>query len=125
MTAWVGLFKSGDWLVFLLGLAICAGSFPLAWRAGVAEKAIVRRGGEIVSELNLAHDRRIDIQGALGVTTLVVERRRVRVASDPGPHQYCVRQGWLSRAGEIAICAPNQISVEIQGAKQPYDSLSY
>lgn len=125
MTAWVGLLKSGDWLVLLLGLAICAASFSLSWRASVAEKAVVRRGGDIVLELSLAHDRRIDIQGALGVTTLVVERRRVRVASDPGSHQYCVRQGWLGRAGEIAICAPNQISVEIQGAKQPYDSLAY
>ncbi|HNI72069.1 MAG TPA: NusG domain II-containing protein, partial [Accumulibacter sp.] len=45
--------------------------------------------------------------------------------ADPGPRQYCVRQGWLSRAGEIAICAANQISIEIRGAKQPYDSLAY
>jgi hypothetical protein len=47
------------------------------------------------------------------------------VVSDPGLHQYCVRQGWLARAGEIAICAPNQVSVQILGGKETYDSLSY
>jgi hypothetical protein len=122
---WVGLCRPGDWLVLVLGLAICGASFPLAWQAGVAEKAVVRRGGEVFAELDLSRNRRIEIPGPLGVTTVVVDRRRVRVVSDPGPRQYCVRQGWLARAGEIAICAPNQVSVEIQGSKQTYDSLSY
>ncbi len=125
MMLWVGLCRPGDWLVLLLALVICGASFPLAWRAGIAEKAVIRRGGEVFSEIDLSRNRRIDIPGPLGVTTVVVDRRRVRVASDPGPRQYCVRQGWLARAGEIAICAPNQISVEIRGNKQAYDSLSY
>ncbi len=123
MKRWFGLLRPGDWLLVGLGLAACVASFPLAWQAGVAEKAIIRRGGEVFSELDLSRNRRLDVPGPLGMTTVVVEKRRVRVASDPGPRQYCVRQGWLARAGEIAICAPNQVSVEIQGS--PYDSLSY
>ena len=122
---WLGLLKPGDWLTVALGLAFCAVAFPLAWQAGVAEKAIVRRGGEIFSELELARNRRIEVPGPLGLTTVVVEQRRVRVAADPGLRQYCVRQGWLSRPGEIAICAPNQVSVEVRGSRQTYDSLAY
>ena len=122
---WVALLKPGDWLLVALGLAVCALAFPLAWQAGVAEKAIVRRGGDVFSELDLSRNRRIDVPGPLGITTVVVDKGRVRVAADPGPRQYCVRQGWLSRPGEIAICAPNQISVEVQGSGRTYDSLSY
>ncbi len=125
MIAWVGLLRPGDCLVMILGLVACAASFPLAWQAGVAERAIVKRGGEVFSELDLSRNRRIEVPGPLGITTVVVDQRRVRVASDPGPRQYCVRQGWLARPGEIAICAPNQVSVEIQGGRPPYDSLSY
>ena len=51
--------------------------------------------------------------------------RRVRVVSDPGPRQYCVHQGWLSHLGEIAICAPNQVSVQVVGGRGVYDSISY
>jgi hypothetical protein len=122
---WRSLFRPGDWLVAALAAALCAASFPLAWTGGVAEKAVVRRGGEVFAELDLALDRSIDVPGPLGMTTVVVDRRRVRVAADPGPRQYCVRQGWLERAGEIAICAPNQVSVQVQGSKAAYDSLNY
>jgi hypothetical protein len=36
-----------------------------------------------------------------------------------------VRQGWLKQAGEIAICLPNQVSLELTGSGKTYDSLSY
>ncbi len=120
---WVGLLKPGDWLLVLLGMAVCALSFPLAWQAGSAEKAIVRQAGEVFSELDLARNRRLEVPGPLGITTIVVDKRRVRVLADPGPRQYCVRQGWLTRPGEIAICAPNQVSVDIRGGS--HDSLAY
>lgn len=123
--SWWAHLRPGDWLVAALGLAFCAAAFPLAWQAGVAEKAVIRRGGEAFAELDLSRNRRIDVPGPLGTTVVAVDKRRVRVVSDPGPRQYCVRQGWLARPGEIAICAPNQVSVQVQGGKSAYDSLSY
>ena len=63
--------------------------------------------------------------GPLGSTLIAVEPGRVRVVSDPGPKQYCVRQGWLMRPGEIAICAPNRVSVQVAGRTKVYDSISY
>jgi hypothetical protein len=122
---WRSLFRPGDWLVAALAAVFCVATFPLAWTGGIAEKAVVKRGGEVFAELDLSRNRRIDVPGPLGMTTVVVDRRRVRVAADPGPRQYCVRQGWLERAGEIAICAPNQVSVQVQGSKATYDSLNY
>ena len=122
---WLALCKPGDWLLCALGAVVCTVSFGLAWNGGVGEKAIVRHGGEIFAELDLSRNRRIEVPGPLGITTVVVDKRRVRVASDPGIHQYCVRQGWLERPGEIAICAPNEVSVQVAGGKTVYDSLSY
>ena len=80
---------------------------------------------EVFAELDLSRNRRIEVPGPLGTTVVAVEKGRVRVVSDPGPHQYCVRQGWLERAGQIAICAPNEVSVQIAGGRGTYDSLSY
>ena len=122
---WLVLLKPGDWLLAFLGLTFCAVSFPLAWHGGAAEKALVKRGGEVFAELDLSRNRLLEVPGPLGITTVAVDKLRVRVVSDPGPHQYCVRQGWLKRAGEIAICAPNQVSVQVIGGKEAYDSLSY
>jgi hypothetical protein len=122
---WVKLFRYGDWLVVGLALVFSITSFPLIWRGGIGEKAQIKRGGEVFAEFDLSRNRRIDVPGPLGITTIAVDRNRVRVVSDPGFHQYCVRQGWLQHAGEIAICAPNQVSVQVIGARASYDSLSY
>lgn len=122
---WLVFLRPGDWLTAALGLTFCAVSFPLAWQAGVAEKAVVKRGGDVFAELDLSRNRQIEVPGPLGLTVVAVDKRRVRVVSDPGPRQYCVRQGWLTRPGEIAICAPNQVSVQVQGGKDAYDSLNY
>ena len=122
---WLAFTRPGDWLVVVLGTAFCALSFPLAWQAGTPEKAVIKRGGDVFAELDLSRNREIDVPGPLGTTRVVVEQRRVRIAADPGPRQYCVRQGWLERAGEIAICAPNQVSVQVVGGRQAYDSISY
>ena len=119
------LQRPGDWLLAGLGLAVCLASFPLACQAGRPEKAVVRRGGEVFAELDLARNRRLEVPGPLGATVIAVEGGKVRVVADPGPRQYCVRQGWLQRPGEIAICAPNEVSVQVAGGREVYDSLSY
>lgn len=122
---WSAFVRPGDWAVAAAGAVLVGISFPLAWQAGVAEKAIVRAGGAVFAELELGREQRIEVPGPIGTTTIAVERHRVRVVSDPGPRQYCVRQGWLERPGEIAICAPNQVSVQVKGSREAYDSLSY
>ena len=125
MRRWLALLRPGDWLLTLLALIACAFSFPLAWRGGEAQKAVIRCGGEVFAELPLSRNRRIEAPGPLGTTVIAIDRQRARVVSDPGRHQYCVRQGWLQRVGEIAICAPNQVSLQIEGREAAYDSLSY
>ena len=111
--------------LILVVMAHTAAAVLVALVACRTESAYPLRGGEIFAELDLLYDRQIDVPGPLGVTRLEVRARRVRVVSDPGPRQYCVLQGWLSRAGEVAVCAPNQVSVLVLGRKEVYDSLSY
>lgn len=125
LRVWFALVKPGDWLTLGLGAVLVAALFAALWHGGSASRAIVRAGGKIYAELSLTQNQSISVPGPLGVTRIVVRDGQVRVAADPGPRQYCVRQGWLKAAGEIAICLPNQVSVELAGAKKLYDSLNY
>ncbi|MHB1293329.1 MAG: NusG domain II-containing protein [Sulfuricella sp.] len=119
------LIKIGDWLVLLLGMIITAWLFASLWQGYAADKAVVRSGGKIVAELSLAENRSFLARGPLGASRIEIHNRRARVAEDPSPRQYCVKQGWLSQAGEAALCLPNQVSLELTGGKKRYDSLSY
>ena len=122
---WLALIKPGDWLLILLGAVLVGASFPLFWQGGLADRAIVRQNGQVFAEVDLRSSRQLAVPGPLGQTLIAIEPGRARVLSDPGPRQYCVRQGWLMRPGEIAICAPNRVSVQISGRTKVYDSISY
>lgn len=122
---WLTLLHPGDWLSILLSLLLVAVSFPLLWRGGTAEAVVVRRDGQAVARLPLTVSKKIVVVGALGETVVEVQPGRARVLSDPGPRQYCVRQGWLSRPGAVAICAPNHVSLTLTGRDASHDSLAY
>jgi hypothetical protein len=117
--------KPGDWLTLLLGSIFMLLLTLKLWSGDLADKAIIRSGGKIFRELPLSRDQQIEVPGPLGVSIIAIQNRKARIASDPSPRQYCVRQGWLQQAGEIALCLPNQVSVELVGSKSKYDSLNY
>jgi hypothetical protein len=123
---WFPLLRPGDWLMLLLAIATAAVSYPLLWQGGAAEKAVVRRDGTLIAELPLTATKHIEVDGPIGRTVIEIEPGRARVLSDPGPRQYCVRQGWLTRPNAIAICAPNHVSLALSGpAASGNDSISY
>src|SRR5512135_216726 len=117
--------KTGDWLVLLGGALFTAWLALTLWQGGAADKAIIRSGGKIFREVPLSRDQTIAVPGPLGISTVAIHNLQARIASDPSPRQYCVHQGWLKQAGEIAVCLPNQVSIELAGAQKKYDSLSY
>lgn len=122
---WLALARPGDWLVAVAAAGLVAASFPLLWRGGPAEKAVVRLDGRVFAEYPLNAARRIEVPGPLGTTVVEIRPGRARVLADPGPRQYCVRQGWLMRANAVAICAPNHVSLALVGGQPAYDSLNY
>jgi hypothetical protein len=117
--------KSGDWLTLLTGSLCVLLLVQKLWGGDLADKAIIRSGGKVFLVTPLSRDRQIEVPGPLGISVISIKNRKVRIASDPGPRQYCVRQGWLQQSGEIALCLPNQVSVELTGSQKKYDSLSY
>jgi len=117
--------KTGDWLTLLLGSIIVVILTLNLWNGDRADKAIIRSGGKIFREVSLSRDQRIEVPGPLGTSIISIQQRRARIASDPSPRQYCVRQGWLKQTGEIALCLPNQVSIELTGRRKRYDSLNY
>jgi hypothetical protein len=122
---WQALLRPGDWLVLLTGALAVAWLTGTFWFGAPGQRLIIKSGGQVFLETLLTQPRIIDVGGPLGITRVQIAAHRARVLADPGPRQLCVHQGWLSRAGEAAICLPNQVSVEIAGRVKAYDSLNY
>ena len=119
------LLRPGDVLVLLAGVTGWAVLSVSLWQSGSAAEVQLRRDGVLVAAYPLDEDRTVRIEGALGTTVVRIESRRARVVSEPGPRQYCVKQGWLSRPGEMALCAPNHVSLTLSGGRPSYESMAY
>jgi hypothetical protein len=99
---------TGDYFVILLSILVVIFMFKQFW-----------------SSIPANQTRNLTIKGAIGTSHISILQGKVRFTQSPCPNQYCVHQGWLSRAGQVAICLPNQISLQLLGNKAPYDSLNY
>lgn len=117
--------KMGDVFVLALASLFTAGLFINAWFKPMGDTLIVRAHGAVKVRTTLTRDGDYAVQGKLGLSRIEVRHGRARVASDPGPLQVCVKQGWVSRSGEAALCLANQTSLEIDGSNRLFDSLSF
>ena len=120
------LIRPGDLLIAALALCLVLGLARLAWAHDGATHVRVYQSGKLFAELDLAANRTLAVPGPLGLTTVEVAKGRARIAADPSPRQYCVRAGWLTLSGQVAICLPNRTSIELTGSQpRAYDSLNY
>lgn len=99
--------------------------FQFFWVTTPASQLKIRQASQVIGIFDLNQSRELHIKGALGESHISIQNGQVRFKQSPCRNQYCVHQGWLSRAGQVAICLPNQISLQLMGAKSTYDSLNY
>lgn len=115
----------GDWLVIFASFALVIFMFQKFWVFEQASNLKIRQGNQIVGTFDLNQTRELHIKGPIGESIIVINQGKVRFKQSPCRNQYCVHQGWLSHAGQVAICLPNQISLQLMGAISSYDSLNY
>ncbi len=115
----------GDWLIIIAGIIVVIFMFQKFWSFEQASKLKIRQGDKIVGTYDLNQTRELQIKGPVGISTISINQGKVRFKQSPCHNQYCVHQGWLSHSGQVAICIPNQISLQLLGRQSGYDSLNY
>lgn len=116
---------AGDWLIVIFSAVIVITLFQSLWSHEHASKVQIRAGDKILGTYDLNQQRDIKVHGVIGDADIHIGHGKVRFAKSPCNNQYCVHQGWLTHSGQVAICLPNQISLELVGQKKSYDSLNY
>lgn len=115
----------GDYFIIAICLISTAVMFKQFWVLDSASQIKIRQGDRVLGLYDLNQSRELTIKGPKGFSVIIINNGKVRFKQSPCTNQYCVHQGWLSRAGQVAICLPNQISLQLIGNKTSYDSLNY
>ncbi|WP_443255856.1 NusG domain II-containing protein [Streptococcus sp. S784/96/1] len=117
-------FKPYDYL--FIGLSIVLSFIPagITWhQAGKQTNplqlvAIVKIHGEVVDKFPLTeggkHFEKTYYPADGQYNIVEVDGSRIRVKEDNSPDQIAVNTGWISRTGQLSICLPHQLIIEIQ-----------
>lgn len=84
--------------------------------------AIVKINGQVVDELPLGpgQEQIITYYPNEGQYNIVeIQGERIRVKEDNSPDQIAVNTGWISRTGQILVCLPHQLMIEIHQKGEP------
>ncbi len=116
----------GDAVVWLLAATLLVSLYMMFWQAdGHGAEAVVLVNGKRWARLDLFQNQDLDVPGPLGHSHIQVRDGQVRFVNSPCPNQLCVHTGWLSQGGEVAICLPNRVSLQILGSDPRFDAINF
>ena len=118
-------FKRRDAIVIAAALLIAAAVFLLTLPKAGGDRlyAEISRGGEVLATLPLDTDAEYIVNG---------DYENVVTNADGGaffsssncPNEDCVHTGRLTKAGQLAVCLPNGVTLRIVGAEADVDAIA-
>lgn len=120
MTACDRLVTVGLLLAALGGMVMVAATPP-------GRRVVAGDGDRILFTAALDQSTQVEIEGPLGATRLVIDHDGARIAASPCALKVCMGMGPARRPGDLLVCLPNRILVQVEGeAKEAaaYDLLS-
>ena len=114
------MIKKADIILFIIILAVGLVITVLPFTGTVSDPQVkVTVDGETYGIYSLSEDRTVDIvqetpDGTL-TNILVIEDGKCHMESASCRNQICVNHGAISGRGQVIVCLPNKVVVEIVG----------
>jgi hypothetical protein len=116
----------GDSVVLLLALFLLVMLYVQFWqKGGQGAEARVMVDGKVWARLNLFENRDLHVPGSLGESHIQVRDGQIRFIASPCVNKVCVHSGWLSEGGDVAVCLPNRVSLQILGSDPRFDAINF
>ena len=107
------LITKKDFILVLIVLVVGFASLILINSSDKGKTATIKVDGEIVETISLYEDNLMQVNGV----EISCENGEICVTESTCSDKVCMRSGKISKAGEGIICAPNRVSIEIDGEK--------
>ena len=120
----IPLLKRSDLLLIAFVLLAAAVIFFMGEASAQGTTAVVTLDGERVTEIKLEAAENESF--SVGNVVIEISDGSVRVADSDCPDKTCVKTGKLSECGDVSVCIPNRVAVEIIGeADDGVDIIGY
>ncbi len=114
-------------IVLILVMSISSMFYIKNMVTGQGDKYIsVEVNGREYKKITFDNDKTIkylDIKTKYGYNKLEIQNGKVRVVEASCPDQLDVKQGFIKNVGEVIVCLPNRMVVEIKSEKNLEDNI--
>lgn len=126
------MLKKGDVILFSLILATASALYLGMNYFGKNSESqhkilIIKQKDKIIRSVDLdllSKAERIELKGNNN-NIILLEKGRARFESANCNDKVCVKSGWLTKPGDIAVCLPNYVTIKITGQKSDVDIVTY
>ena len=108
-------------LALIAGILILTAVFYFAFSAGRDQGgwAVVTVDGEEIARYPLSEDGSFVLNG--GTNTLVIQDGKAWMSEASCPDKVCIGMGQIQYDGQIIVCLPNRLIVQIEGGDKSAD----
>ena len=105
------LITKKDFILVIIVLVVGFAGLILVNSSDKGKTATIKVDGKEFETILLQNDTLINVNGV----EIVVENGEIYVTDSTCSDEVCIRSGGISKSGEGIICAPNRVSIEIDG----------
>lgn len=114
-------------LLFVLIMLSLAIFLCISYKQNTDKKIVViTKDNTLIQEISLdevSENYDINVDGDIPVV-ISVGKDCIYFKKSDCPDKICVNTGKLTRVGDIAVCLPAKVSVEIRGSEKSFDSIT-
>ena len=111
------MFTRVDKIVIVALVLLSLAAYPIIRLYGVEKGAIleIESMGKPYAVVEMDRRKTVTIPGALGDSVIEVDENGARFIETAGPDKTCIEQGYITDAGEMAVCVPNRVLIRVVG----------
>jgi len=114
-----------DRMLLAVAAALVMVLYGVLWQPGPGREAHILSAAGKPLQLDLDQARTVTIPGRLGPSVVEIDHGRARFVASPCTGKLCIRAGWQQRAGAVAACLPNGVSLSIGGGDRRFDAINF
>jgi len=124
-TDWAWRLTPFDRKLLIIVALLVASSFLVLLGQTAGGKVVVSLDDKVVFVAPLNKDRRVELEGPLGMTVLEIKDGAARIISSPCTKKICIHMGEVRHSGDLLACIPNHLVINIEGDKDGEDDGDY
>jgi len=108
--------KRGD-LIFIVFCAALIGAFFILYKTVSpvsGKEVIIEVENKAFGSYPLSENRVIEVNGILGISTVVIKDGEVYMEESPCPNKVCIHMGKISDVNDTIVCIPNRIYITVK-----------